>query len=466
MGKEYPSFVKNSSLRPIVIRVAGYVGAAATTALTVRQYTENYDGALMLIYSALAFAICVFEFIAVHDAKKYYNDKKYLYAALYLIAGIGAFIFDISGTIGYMSSAVTKSLQEESLKKEMLDSERSLSGLRQKQINGIQNDNKNIQLINNEFISRGRISKAKESIHSMRSNENLIASIVKQEEAANLKRADGLWSIKADPLLSFYKSVSNLFDFEVSDVKKWFEVLIAATASLVSILMSGYKSDEEIIEEAQLSEIRKKEKELKNKIRMADINSRIAEIDNDFLPPDGSGPKGKRPSLDKKDPVHEQAPQPLSSPSMATVSAIHAEQPLGVLADVPGTDTPDVPIKVRYIRLHPSRAGKGAEGSFKNEKYSKKIGRSNQKKRAKGNADTDTVRGKNFRYRMIVSKVKKRQVAPSVRAIKKSANCSQVVAVAYLEAMREKGILRKLDNGKYELIQKVELKIVKAGGMK
>lgn len=79
------------------------------------------------------------------------------------------------------------------------------------------------------------------------------------------------------------------------------------------------------------------------------------------------------------------------------------------------------------------------------------IGKGKAKPRTADSADTGIGAGKGTRYTEVREKVISAEVRPSKPAIKKAAKCGQPTAEKYLEAMAAEGILKKRDDGRYEL---------------
>lgn len=90
-----------------------------------------------------------------------------------------------------------------------------------------------------------------------------------------------------------------------------------------------------------------------------------------------------------------------------------------------------------------------------------KNGTQNAKRRDAESHDTGTVKGKNLRYKTIAQKIKKGEISPSIRSVKKAGNCDYDTAAKYLSDMHKRGILDRLEDGTYKLVVKrPKLKVV------
>jgi len=187
------------------------------------------------------------------------------------------------------------------------------------------------------------------------------------------------------------------------------------------------------------------------------LSKKVGIIPNE-IKPDGSDPKGKKSNSTKDE---------LNLPKFE-VQAEAQPSPVKAEASTQTIDAGTVPLEVQTAPSVPIRVQKNYLTPLDNKgdariEYRKKIGRGSTRKRAKGTADTDVKKGKNLRYRMIVAKVKKGEVAPTRRAIKAAAKCAQSTAETYLEAMHKEGILIQNENGSYKLApKKFTPKIVKS----
>ncbi len=489
MSKEYQGFfhmqrVEFNSTKPqkYLMRAGGYIIAIGTITFTAMMWWQNQESAInKTLYTALSIGLGLGEFVLWPISLNALTRGAWIRAIPSAIAGTFCFFFSMSGTVGYMAASGDFEIQQESqiasinekqklafaaISKSLEDSSQSAAIQRETQ---------------SRFNSMDRLTKAsdigKNLLRIERQKSENINKLIKEahEKPVEIKT-------KA-PLLSLYKSIYSIIktdgsNLTLSDVKKWFEIIFAISVEITGICLLSSGKNEEI---------------------------EIKAFPSDPLK-DGTDPKGKRPSLEKKESTNKESLTVQTSPLPVTIGATLAEnvEPknpvitesvttenqgvnLAKTAPLPvGVSLTKNEVKKRKYRRVSEKFGDHPEKHVKTTlrpQDSLKIGVPDSLQTTEGDSENKLAIVKKNGKIVIVKHKKTRSPKPqksrpdhyakakeliesgrlkcSINSVKNQFAIGYVKAKSYFDRMVEGGVVRQTEDG-YELVNKPKkFKVVK-----